>query len=232
MCVTGTIEKYQPLTLETCTVSPLQYGYERPTYPTYWTGPEDIRFIDSSTVAVNVPECHPSGQPCLFTATLDSQRHVLKQFTPCLPHTSPEKNWMPFQTDGGKSRVIYSVSPLILKEIQTDEKEIILLSNNLQTILEGYHGSTNGITLASGERLCLIHKNSERTVHRWLRFHPTTKKVAVSPPFTFFKHSYIEFPCSVSEWNHSYWIGLGVNDDQAMLVEVSSYAVQAQDWIE
>lgn len=226
ICLSGSIEKYQPLHLESCDVNRLQVSYDRPTYPTYWTGPEDIRFVDATTVLVNIPECHPAGQPSLFQATLDSSGPKLINILPCLPNTSSEKNWMPIQ-----NRVIYSVCPLILKDIVTDTRTEIPLPDHLKPILEGYHGSTNGIPLASGEQLCLIHKNRERTVHRWLRFHPTTNVVSVSPEFTFFKHSYIEFPCSLSEWNHSYFIGLGVNDDQAMIVEVSSYAVQALDWI-
>jgi hypothetical protein len=183
-------------------------------------------------VLVNIPECNPNGQPAIFYATFDPSSSTLTNIQKCLPNTSPEKNWMPFQIDSQPSRVIYSLVPFIIKSVHTDDKEAIPLSDTLQSALEGFHGSTNGVPTETGEQLFLIHTNKERTAHRWLRVHPITNKLYVSPEFTFFKHSYIEFPCSLSEWNHSYFIGLGVNDDQAMILEVSKYAVQNLSWIE
>lgn len=231
MCLQGSFVPYRPLSLESCTVAELQLT-QQSTYPTYWTGPEDIRFIDSKSVLVNIPEYNPSGHPAIFYAKLDSSSSTLTDPRACLPNVSPEKNWMPFQTDSHPPRVLYSLTPFVLKSILTDEKEIIPLSQTLEHALDGYHGSTNGILTETGEHLFLIHANKERTVHRWLRFHPTSHKISISPSFTFFKHSYIEFPCSLSEWNHSYFIGLGVNDDQAMIIEVSKYTVQNHTWIE
>lgn len=232
MCLQGILLQYQPLTLESCSATELKVSYTQPTYPTYWTGPEDIRFVDRSSVLVNLPECNPSGHPAIFHAQFDPSSSTLTKIQECLPHSSPEKNWMPFQADTYPSHVIYSLVPFIVKPIYTDTKQTIPLSQTLQIALEGYHGSTNGIHTETGEYLFLIHANKERTVHRWLRFHPSTHRISISPEFTFFKHSYIEFPCSLSEWNHSYFIGMGINDDQAMILEVSRYAVQTQPWIE
>ena len=231
MCLRGSFAPHQPLSLESCSVAEIGLTSQT-TYPTYWTGPEDIRFVDGQTVLVNIPEYNPSGHPAIFQANLDCSSYKLTNIQQCLPNASPEKNWMPFGVPKQSSRVMYSVVPFIVKDILTDTKETIPLSHTLQNALEGYHGSTNGVELETGEVLCLIHANKERTIHRWLRFHPTTHTVKISPEFTFFKHSYIEFPCSLSEWNHSYWIGLGVNDDQAMIVEVSKYALQNQSWID
>ena len=232
MCLQGVLYPSHPLTLESCSITELNVPYTQPTYSTCWKGPEDIRFIDSRSVLVNIPECNPNGQPAIFYATFDPSSSTLTNIQKCLPNTSPEKNWMPFQIDSQPSRVIYSLVPFIIKSVHTDDKEAIPLSDTLQSALEGFHGSTNGVPTETGEQLFLIHTNKERTAHRWLRVHPITNKLYVSPEFTFFKHSYIEFPCSLSEWNHSYFIGLGVNDDQAMILEVSKYAVQNLSWIE
>ena len=232
MCLQGTLSQYKSLDLESCSITELNIVYNNATYPTYWTGSEDIRFIDSESVLVNIPECNPCGHPAIFHATFDASCSILKNIQTCFPNASPEKNWMPFQTGTQTSRVIYSLVPFIIKDIQTDVKENIHLSDTVRSALEENHGSTNGIHTETGEQLFLIHLNKERTIHRWLRFHPTSHKISISLPFTFFKNSYIEFACTLSEWNHSYWIGLGVNDDQSMIIEVSKYAVQSQYWIE
>jgi hypothetical protein len=227
--LTGQISYRHPLNLEEFTANKIQYSYDRPIYPTYWTGLEDIRFVDEKTVLVTIPELNPTGNPCIFRAELDSAS--LRKIQPCLPNSVPEKNWMPFSTESGNLQVIYSLSPFIVKSIDSDDKREISVSPQIQKELEGYHGSTNGIPYQNGELLFLIHGNRDRSYHRWLRYHPSIGSVHVSPEFVFFQNSYIEFPCSLSIWNHVYYIGLGVNDDKAFIIETSKYTVQGQPWI-
>jgi hypothetical protein len=226
--LTGNFSHRHPLNLEEFTAKEIQYSYDRQTYPTYWTGLEDIRFVDEKTVLVTIPELNPTGNPCIFRAELDSSS--LRKIQPCLPNSVPEKNWMPFSTESGNSQVIYSLSPFMVKSLDSDDKREIPVSNEIQKALAGYHGSTNGIPYGSEEILFLIHGNREKSYHRWLRFNPVTNKIHVSPEFTFFRDSYIEFPCSISIWNHVYYIGLGVNDDKAFILEVSKYTVQGLSW--
>jgi hypothetical protein len=227
----GYLTHRNSLNLEEFSAKEIQYSYPTQTYPTYWTGLEDIRFVDEKTVLATIPELNPTGNPCIFSAELDSAAATLCKIQPCLPNSVPEKNWMPFSTESGNSQVIYSLSPFLVKSLANDDKQEIQTSPEIQNALAGYHGSTNGIPFQNGELLFLIHGNRDRSYHRWLLFHPSTGKIKVSPEFVFFNHSYIEFPCSLAEWNHTYYIGLGVNDDKAFIVEVSKYTVQGQSWI-
>jgi hypothetical protein len=216
--MTGTVSHRDPLDLETFSVTEIQYSYNLPKYPAYWTGPEDIRFLDKNTVLAVIPELNPAGTPTIFKANL--QGNVLKNFQPCLPNSATEKNWMPF----GCGSVIYSLSPFTIKSVSSDDRKEIPVCDDS---LKGYHGSTNGI----GEGLFLIHANREKSYHRWLRYNHLKKTVHISEEFTFFKNTYIEFPCSLSEWNHTYYVGLGINDDKAMIVEISKYSVDNCKWV-
>jgi hypothetical protein len=119
-------------------------------------------------------------------------------------------------------KVIYSLNPFVIKSIENDDFEEIQLNESLNQTLKGYHGSTNGIILNDNERLFLIHINRNTTSHRWLIFNIKTKSVFVSEEFTFFKHSYLEFNCSLSKYNDRIFISIGVNDDKAYIIETSN----------
>jgi len=196
---------------DTLDFEPLTYIYDRPTYSTYWRGLEDIRFIDATTVLVTVPECNPSGQPCIFQATLTNS--TVHTFLECKPNNI-EKNWMPF-LENDEPFVIYSVNPLTRKGIQ-DEALTTILDQNEE--LEGYHGSTNGILITPDTHLFLIHTSRERSYHRWLKM--CNGKSTWSKEFIFFKNAYIEFPCSLALYQDRLFVSLGLNDDKAFIVEV------------
>jgi len=198
------------LILDTFSFSPLEYTYSTDTYDSYWKGLEDIRFIDSSTVLVTIPECNPSGKPCIFKA--DLHEHSLSNFRVCFPNTI-EKNWMPY----AKERVIYSLSPFRIKDIDTDTIRTLSIVDDR---LIGYNGSTNGIEWGVNTYLFLIHGNRDRVYHRWVAFNEITEEVKVSNEFVFFEHSYIEFPCSLERWEDTLYISLGVNDSKAFIIEV------------
>lgn len=210
--LTGTLDD-KPINLEGFSVSTLENLYSIPTYPTYWTGIEDIRFIDGSTILTTIPECNPSGQPAIFRATLDNKVH---SHTICSPSTI-EKNWMPYIDHTGTPKVIYSLFPLTIKSIDTDDRQVLAHI----PALEGYHGSTNGIVYKKC-RLFLIHINKTRTYHRWLLFNPSTQAIKVSEPFTFFKYSHIEFTCSLASFKERIFVSIGVNDSSAFILELSS----------
>lgn len=191
-------------------IEPLRIHYGTMTYPTYWSGPEDIRFITENQVLATIPECNPSGQPAMFEASLEgSQMHSVR---PCHPRET-EKNWMPYT----ENRVVYSLSPFRVKGILEPELETV--ECNLPE-LEGYHGSTNGVPYRGDHRLFLVHINRERTYHRWLLFDPSKKTVQVSDEFVFFQHSYIEFPLSLCEHGGKLYVSLGVNDEAAYILEI------------
>jgi predicted GH43/DUF377 family glycosyl hydrolase len=220
--LTGTIQPNSPLDLDQCTVQDLQYHTILPTYPTYWKGMEDIRFITSNTLLVTLPECNPNGNPSIFHATLeDNQIHIIEA---CKPDYQ-EKNWMPYPTTNGFS-VIYSVDPFIIKDWKTESKTQVIISNEIASEIKGYHGSTNGIAFEQNY-LFLIHVNRERSYHRWLLFDPTKHTVQVSDEFIFFAHSYIEFPVSICQYADQIFISMGVNDDKAMIVETQITDIQS-----
>lgn len=202
----------ESLNLETFKMQQLQYQYGLPTYPTYWKGLEDIRFVDPHTVLATIPECNPRGNPSIFRAIL--QGAILHSFSPCKPD-EVEKNWMPFANE----KVIYSLNPLKIKNIETEYFETLEISDVLKTNLENYHGSTNGIPYEGGY-LFLIHVNKERTYHRWFWLNLADKSVKVSEPFVFFSHSYIEFPCSLCMYKNRIFVSLGINDDKAAILEL------------
>lgn len=193
---------------------PLRIQYGTMTYPTYWSGPEDIRFTRENQVLATIPECNPSGQPAIFQASLEGS--VMHSVKSCHPREM-EKNWMPYTDSLGQQRVVYSLFPFRTKGILEPELETV--ECNLPE-LEGYHGSTNGIVYMGDYRLFLIHINRERTYHRWLLFHPSKKTVQVSDEFVFFQHSYIEFPLSLCDHGEKLYVSLGVNDEAAYILEI------------
>jgi hypothetical protein len=188
------------------------------TYPTYWRGVEDIRFINETTVLATIPECHPKGQPALFQGRLIGGQ--VSDLQLLAPNEQPEKNWMPFG-----DQVIYSVDPL---QVVRDGSPVSL-SGLEGGHLKDYHGSTNGIPWNQGW-LFLIHVNRERTVHRWLWLSGCGSAISSDEPqyseeFVFFAHSYIEFPCSLCEYNDTLFVSLGLNDDKAFVLELEKSAV-------
>ena len=206
----------QGSSLDNLTWQELKYEYGgMPLYGSHWNGVEDIRFVNKDTVLCCVPQLHPKGQPSIFQAKIDYKRNILTYFTPSLPNERTEKNWMPFNGN----RVIYSVCPLIMKDIQTQAKEEIPLTPEQQSTLGGYHGSTNGVQYEGGW-LFLIHKNqTNKVIHRWLLIEKD-QTIRISPSFSFFKDSYIEFPCGLVYKNNTLYVSLGVNDCQAFVLEL------------
>jgi hypothetical protein len=200
---------------------PIAYDWGTfPKYGSYWEGMEDIRFITEDSLLVTVPERNNNGNPCLFLAklqVLDSKNYsikLLKQLQPCII----EKNWMPYQHNNN-NQVIYSLSPFVIKSLTLDDGKEISIDSKTQTILQGYHGSTNGIPF-QGELLFLIHKYTNKSEHRWLKFNPDTLNVQISSPFTFYANSYIEFPCSLVMYNNIIYVSLGINDCQAVILSI------------
>ena len=193
--------------------TPLRTEYGIPTYRTYWSGPEDIRFLSEREIIATIPECNPSGNPAIFRARLEGS--VMNSVEPCYPNET-EKNWMPFKDHESRTKVVYSVSPLRMKDVTTAE----MTDYGEFPELTGYHGSTNGVPYMSDHRLFLIHVNRERSFHRWLLFHPSKKTVQVSDEFTFFQHSYIEFPVSLCEYAGKLYVSMGVNDEAAYILEI------------
>ena len=192
-------------------------------YGTYWNGVEDIRFIDKNTVIACVPQLNPGGNPGLFKAKINRERSVLESFQALEPHERPEKNWLPFP---GGHVVLYSCFPLAMKTLETDSIQQIPCSPEIQEALKGYHGSTNGVKVKVGsDWLFLVHKNNDsqhngRTVHRWLWISEDFLNIRVSDPFTFFQHSYIEFPCGLVYKDNTLYVSLGVNDDKAYILHI------------
>jgi len=193
---------------------PLLYEYNRPTYNTYWRGLEDIRFINNSNILVTVPELNPSGQPCIFQASLENNR--VHNFLECKP-SQIEKNWMPF-LENNEPYVIYKINPLTRKGVLSDDLQEIMASC---PDLIGYHGSTNGIPF-QGQQLFLIHTTRDRSYHRWLLVDLVCKTAKWSDEFVFFVGSYIEFTCSLCSYQNRIFVSLGVNDDKAFLLELDT----------
>ena len=196
-------------------LTPLRVEYGRMTYPTYWNGPEDIRFVTETEIIATIPECNPSGKPAIFRAHLEGA--VMKSVKPCYPNDT-EKNWMPYTDSAGRRKAIYSLCPFRIKELEGADLET--LGCDLPE-LEGYHGSTNGVRYKGGDkRLFLVHINRERTYHRWLLFDPSDQSVQVSDEFVFFQHAYIEFPLSLCEYGGKLYVSMGVNDEAAYILEM------------
>ncbi len=205
------LKQYDYLTTDNIEFQPVSVNYGLPKYPTYWTGPEDIRFLESGNkIIATIPECNERGQPAIFMADLKDS--MISNCIPLDPYTCPEKNWMPF--NGNK--VIYKLHPLTIKDLEHDNKKIV----GEYPILDGYHGSTNGIPF-KGEVLFLIHSNRDKTYHRWIIMNPETYSLRISEEFVFFRNSYIEFTCSLGIFGSRIFISCGINDDKAVILEVS-----------
>ena len=203
--------------LDDCTAKPLNVIYDIPTFPSYWYGVEDLRCIDKNTWMACIPECN-NGTPCIFTGKLEDQ--TFTKFQRCNPHGT-EKNWMPFFWE--KYKVVYSVSPFIIKDIYEDTRTTIPMD---EPLLHGWHGSSNGIPFQDGI-LFLIHKNEEKVYSRWLYYLPNKNKIQISEKFTFFRDSYIEFTCSLAKYKEMYYVSLGVNDNKAFLVKLHQKNIEA-----
>ena len=195
---------------------------DMPTYPTFWAGIEDIRFISENSMILICPTLNEKGNPSIVKCLL--RDNILHSFEHCFPNKI-EKNWMPYTTHQG-TFVIYSLSPFCIKPLLTDERKLIMIPGNIQSELDGYHGSTNGVIWQDGSFLFMIHINTDKVYHRWLTFNPQTIEVCISKPFTFFKHSFIEFPCSLVLFKERLFISLGVNDNNAFVIEVDSQHIK------
>ena len=199
--------------------SDLQFINPFPVYPSYWLGAEDLRFVDKNTVIATYPELNPGGNPRMVLGTLDAGNTIT--FTQLLEPSQIEKNWMPFYMNGFQY-VIYSISPLIIKGINTNIFEVLHKNDDLAF----YHGSTNGIPYGGGY-LFLIHKYTTKTGHRWLYVNFQNRTFSYSESFAFFQHSYIEFPCSLVDLcDDNFAVSLGVNDDKAFIATVDPRSVQ------
>jgi len=224
MILRGTMPaKDQPLSVS-CTS--LECLWSTPSYPTYWLGIEDVRFCDKNTILFACPEKNPSGQPCIFRGTLEGSK--LHSIVRCEP-SSVEKNWMPYELNGTYS-VVYSLNPFQIKDLLTDIRTTVPMHESIAKGLDGYHGSTNGIVYKNDWRLFLIHRNKETTTHRWLLYNPVSSEIQYSRPFVFFQYSYIEFPCSLCEYNGMFYVSLGVNDMTAYILTIDP--VQVESWFQ
>lgn len=201
------------------TIDDLTLEYNQPTYSTYWKGMEDIRFITQYQVLVTIPEFNPGGNPSIFLANI--YNNTISYCIPCEP-SKTEKNWMPFLVKD-EAMAIYSIDPFLVKSVL--DPELIPIATSLPP-LKGYHGSTNGLAYKDGF-LFLIHQSRDISYHRWLYYNPSTTDVKVSDEFIFFKNTYIEFPCSLCEWESRIFISIGINDDTAYIIEVSKRDIES-----
>jgi hypothetical protein len=236
--IKGSIINNEILDIENFDFNRVNYDYSIPTFNTFWKGLEDIRFITSDKILVTVPECNPSGNPSIFFAKLNTtttntininnttNTTNINNFNICYPNNI-EKNWMPYIDNYGNEKVIYSLNPFYIKNIADGKLEEIN-TNNICKLLENYHGSTNGIIYNENPsiRLFLIHINKEKTIHRWLLFNIETNYISLSEEFIFFKHSYIEFTCSLCEFNKRIFISIGINDNKAFIIETTIKDIQ------
>lgn len=190
-----------------------------PKYPTYWYGPEDIRFVSQHQILATYPELSPGGNPRMALGNVDTDKNMT--FHTLLEGSDVEKNWMPF-TYHNKQLAVYSVSPLTIKPLESFERTILHQASELA----GYHGSTNGIAYKGGY-LFLIHKYTSKTEHRWLYLNLNEKTFSFSEPFVFFQYSYIEFPCSLVDLpDGRLATSMGINDDKAMIAILDKSTVQ------
>lgn len=218
--INGKIKGTEKMDIENFDYTILKTNYNLQKYPTYWLGLEDIRFINCNTIIVNVPELNIEGKPSIFKANIND--NIIENFVECKPNYISEKNWMPyFDTVTKTNKVIYSLNPFLIKSLDSANFEEIILNQSNKQILEGYHGSTNGISLNDYEVLFLIHVNKDITSHRWLIYNILTKQIKLSLEFVFFKNSYIEFTCSLSKYNERLFISIGVNDEKAYIIETN-----------
>lgn len=194
--------------------SMLKVANRFPKYATVWFGYEDIRFLNSKQIIITYPELNPNGNARLVLADLSGCQATI---TTLLEPSRIEKNWMPFRA-GATDFVIYSVTPLAIKRLCVND--VTVVSSAADTLLAGYHGSSNGVPLDDGAFLFLIHVFRDRTTHRWLRFDPARRRYGISDEFVFLADSYIEFTCSLCVWNGACYVGLGVNDDKAFITRV------------
>ena len=225
----GKIHNSEPLNLDNFEAQNISYDYAIPTYPTYWMGMEDIRFIDSKSLLAIIPECNEGGNPSIFRAAIEG--NIIHSFITCKPNII-EKNWMPYKDHENNEMVIYSLNPFKIKTIEEEIFNEIIFPDEIMSQLAGYHGSTNGIQYIhlknSNENiLFLIHKNDENKIHhRWMLFNSKTNEIKLSNEFHFFKYSYIEFPVSLSIFNERIFISLGVNDDKAFIIETNKESIE------
>jgi hypothetical protein len=226
--LSGKINNNELLNLDNFEIKDILYDYLIPTYPTYWKGIEDIRFINATSILAIIPECNESGNPSIFRATLEN--NIIHSFISCKPNVI-EKNWMPYTDDNNNQMVIYSLNPFKIKQIEGEVFTEITFSEEITKQLESYHGSTNGVKYRplnkkDGFNLFLIHKNADKTYHRWLLYNFKTNEIILSKEFHFFKYSYIEFPVSLAIFNERIFISLGVNDDKAFIVETAKESIE------
>jgi hypothetical protein len=115
----GILDQNDKFDIENYSCNLLSVNYNLPTYNTYWTGIEDIRFCDSGKILTTVPELNRQGNPSIFAAELSG--NVVSNFVSCSPNNM-EKNWMPYLDKDNNFKVIYSISPFIIKSVEGDSR--------------------------------------------------------------------------------------------------------------
>jgi hypothetical protein len=217
MIMRGNIVKNEKMDIENFSFEKIDYNYDLPTYPTFWKGMEDIRFVSKTEILVTVPECNIGGNPCILKAIItDNKIHSFKE---CLPNKI-EKNWMPFLNSDGINKVIYSLEPFLIKSIEDEDFEKWELEEDISLQLKNYHGSTNGIYY-NNYYWFLIHIKKDRIYHKWIKIDIIKKQIHVSKEFVFFTHSYVEFPTNLCLFDNRIFISLGVNDIKAFIIEIA-----------
>jgi hypothetical protein len=203
----------------------IEYDYNNfKTYNSWWLGMEDIRFINNNTLLITIPELSKNGMPQLFLGKLENNKIIIKKALLSPLNENSEKNWLPFP-EKFPNKVVYSISPLRILDIDTG---LFCYSNNQDNIkkIKGFHGSSNGIEFVYNSKkyiLFLIHFYSNKTIHKWLLISENYEKdndIILSNDFYLFKHSYIEFICSLCNYNNNYLISVGVNDNSSYLIEI------------
>jgi len=158
----------------------------------------------------------------------DSKYTINKGFPITYNDNICQKNWTLFN-EGSKMYALYSHHPLTILEIDTENGNYKVIKEQYSEYnLRDVRGSANPIRITSDKSWLVlvhevIHKNTRKYYHRFLRYSDNWELLDVSEPF-YFKELFVEFSLSIMYDNNDIMILYSSRDNttEMMTVDYSS----------
>jgi glycosyltransferase involved in cell wall biosynthesis/predicted GH43/DUF377 family glycosyl hydrolase len=202
-------------------------------------GLEDIRicYINDKLYGLSVDwEYGRNNHPCVSLLHFEfdeDRKYYINNIIPITYNDNIcQKNWTLY-TENSKLYIIYSHHPLTILEINPENGEYIVVKEEYSKYnLKDIRGSANPVKI-NNEWLVLvhevIHKDTRKYYHRFLKYSENWELLEVSIPF-YFKNFFVEFSLSTIYNNESNDI-LIVYSTRDNTTEIITYDYSKIEWI-
>lgn len=184
---------------------------------------------EMSTIHQALLELTPDGGEVVSTHIQSSPRN--------------EKNWMPYVTEGGDLRLVYSTDPLVVLDVQ--DTHVSPNVGSLRQVMGFIRGGTQLVPWRDEGSLAIVHQvyspkvqnnpmmsdfwtpsASSIYVHRFAKFDRELTHVRFSRPFIFMRQG-IEFCAGLVHHDGRFIASVGIADKEPWLFEIEEEVVEA-----